>query len=134
LDLPQGNAVNGNRLWVQDCDASLDSQRWRFRNGQLMYAGATDSEMCVDVINGFIPIDGQHLQLWKCNSGIQQRFEFNAATGHISVAGILNFCMDLADGRESAGTPVQIWQCGSRDTNQLWHYTPPSNLNGELVV
>jgi hypothetical protein len=143
LDLPQGNAVNGNRLWVQDCDASRDSQRWRFRGGQLMYAGAADSAMCVDVVNGLIPIDGRHLQLWSCNSlthGLQQRFEFNELThglmtGHISIAGRDNFCMTtFFFGRQSAGTAVQIWKCDSSNANQIWHYTLPSNLNGELVV
>jgi len=132
LDLPNGDASNGVRLWVQDCDAAHDSQRWVFAGGHLKYAGAAASEMCVDVIDGHM-VMGQRLQVWNCNGKPQQDWGYNADIGHISVAGQESLCLDLEDGGQSSGTPVQVWACYDGNKNQQWDLTVAPNLTDFVV-
>merc|ERR1719162_2248054 len=71
LDLPGGDAHNGNMLWLWECQG-VDSQIWVFNNYQVRY-GANEN-FCIDA--GEME-DGSQLMLWECNGVKQQTWGYS---------------------------------------------------------
>jgi hypothetical protein len=127
LDVPGGDASNGNKLWVWDCDrlgAGLP-QRWHFFHNQLYYLG--DTTKCVDLPGGNAA-NGNQLQIWDCNEDLaSQKWAYDPNMKTIYWADNTGSpkCLDLRDGGTADGTPVQIWDCtGDLNSNQMWAAQP----------
>jgi len=70
IDLPGGNAYNGNKLQLWGCNGG-DSQNWAWDNGQIKYAA--DDSFCIDLPGGNAE-NGNQLWLWECSDGDSQQW------------------------------------------------------------
>jgi hypothetical protein len=121
LDVPGGDASNGNQLWLWECNGG-ESQRFRFDNWQIRYA--PDESKCIDAGD---MSDGTQLYLWDCNGEPQQTWGFNtdASTAYLADT---NTCLDYYADWESNGQPLHIWDC-TEDWNQQWSIWDPPTLS-----
>ncbi|KAJ6571613.1 hypothetical protein B0H19DRAFT_936792, partial [Mycena capillaripes] len=101
----------------QDCDYRHGNpgQKWAF-NGSIMFQG----DKCIDISNGV------RLQTWTCVDGAanQQflhrvRSVVTLPTEFISWYAHPGLCMDLTDGINVSGNPVQMWACNFQNPNQV---------------
>ena len=88
--------------------------------GQLRGAG---SNRCLDV-GGRSQSDGALLQIWDCNSGLNQTW---TATSNNQLTVYGNKCLDASG--TAAGTRVQIWTCHS-GANQQWRLNADGTITG----
>jgi len=113
LDVPGGNAFNGNPLWLWECNGQ-DSQIWVFDSNNQIRFGA-DETFCVDagdMSNGF------QLMLWDCNYQDQQTWGYDSAELKIYVLNT-GTCVDWYDGDSDNGQAFHIWECNGL-SNQRW--------------
>jgi hypothetical protein len=78
--------------------------------------------MCLDV-NGGVPADGNHVQLWGCNGTPAQTWT-GGTDGTLRVVGS---CLRISDNATTSGSMVEIWTCDG-SSSQQWRFT-----NGTLV-
>ncbi len=77
------------------------------------YRPANGGSMCMDV--SYASRDnGSRLQIWNCNGGDQQQWDYSG--GMLHVYG--NKCLDVVEGVNQNGTRLQIWDCTPGNTNQ----------------
>ena len=140
IDLPGGDAYNGAKLWVWECNGT-PQQQWIFAPDSWRIESAVASGKCIDAGNGE---DGEQLYLWDCNGLSQQAWGYDAneatiymdqseqgplvatpatarrmaSSSNVSIPRASK-CLDLSGGDTSEGTAVQVWDCNGR-TNQQW--------------
>merc|ERR1712232_1134966 len=87
LDVPGGDASNGNLLWLWECNGA-ESQRWLYDNWQIRYA--PDESKCIDAGD---MSDGTQMYLWECNGQPQQTwgYDSDASTAYLADTSI---CLD----------------------------------------
>jgi hypothetical protein len=112
LDVPGGDASNGNQLWLWECNGA-ESQRWLYDNWQIRYA--PDESKCIDAGD---MSDGTQMYLWECNGQPQQTwgYDSDASTAYLADTSI---CLDYYGDWESNGQPLHVWEC-TGDWNQQW--------------
>jgi len=110
IDLPGGDARNGNPLWLWECNGH-DTQTWVFSDYQLRFG--QDETMCIDAGD---QSDGMQLMLWECNGSPQQTWGYES--GQILIAGG-NACMDKWGDNWDSGQDLHVWECSGAD-NQQW--------------
>lgn len=122
LDVPGGQAYNGQHLEVWDCNG-MTQQQWIFGDWQIQLM---NSNLCVDVPGGEFST-GQYLQLWDCNGLPSQQWGYDSGSRAVyaSASGSedATYCMDIA-GSKDHGSPVWIWNCNQM-AQQQW-YVPPT--------
>ena len=69
--------------------------------------------LCLDIEGGARP--GHNLNVYDCNGGGNQRFEWNR-NGELRVSGL---CLDVANGNSSDGARVMAYECNG-GANQRW--------------
>ncbi|GGL01700.1 family 16 glycosylhydrolase [Mangrovihabitans endophyticus] len=111
IDIPGGNAVDGARLQMYDCNGS-DAQKWTFQgDGTLRAKG-----MCMDPAGGALS-NGTPIQIVSCNGNPVQRFTLSGAGDLVNVSA--NRCVDVKDWNSGNGAQLQLWDCGGT-SNQKW--------------
>ncbi|MBG0561783.1 glycoside hydrolase family 16 protein [Actinoplanes aureus] len=111
IDIPGGNAVDGARLQMWDCNGS-GAQKWTFNSdGTLRALGK-----CMDPAGGALA-NGTPIQLVTCNGNPVQRFTLSAAGDLVNVSS--NRCVDIAEWNNTNGARLQLWDCGGT-ANQKW--------------
>lgn len=125
IDLPGGNAYDGNHLWLWDCNAQ-DSQIWVFDNYQIRYGANED--FCIDA--GDMQ-DGTQLYLWHCNGQPQQTWGFDGDVPRVYLDGS-STCLDWYEGDYTPGEPLHIWTCNDHDNQKfsVWDSDAPSGGGG----
>lgn len=127
LDLPGGDASNGNVLWTWECDGGSASQVWDWHDSKIHYAA--DPSYCLD-LPGNDQTDGNRLWLWECSLlSPGQKWGYDQTAGTVWLASSeqdASKCMDLVNGTED-GTPVQIWDCLDSIT-QEWQLDDPTPI------
>jgi hypothetical protein len=68
---------------------------------------------------------GSRIQMWTCNGGANQQFDFVTATGQVKVyAGTANeMCWNAAGNSSANFTEVILWPCNNQ-ANEQWAYNP----------
>ncbi|MFI7407056.1 RICIN domain-containing protein [Streptomyces sp. NPDC049627] len=84
-------------------------------NGTLITG--TGSGRCADINNNTIT-NGTDAQLWDCNGGQNQVWQYNSTRKELVVYG--NKCLDAYNGGTANGTRVVIWDCNGQN-NQKWN-------------
>jgi hypothetical protein len=111
IDIPGGNAVDGARLQMWDCNGSA-AQKWTFNSdGTLRALGK-----CMDPAGGALA-NGTPIQLVTCNGNPVQRFTLSAAGDLVNVSA--NRCVDIAEWNNTNGARLHLWDCGGT-ANQKW--------------
>merc|ERR1719247_577153 len=97
LNLPGGNTTNGNELSLSKCSEPNSNQKWKFVDGQLIYASSSTPK-CVDLFAGNTG-NGQQLEIWDCAKTAQQQWGYDSTLGTVYLGSQLGQeslkCMDL---------------------------------------
>lgn len=116
VDLAGGDTSNGSLLGMRDCHGG-ETQRWSFRNNQLVYV--PDTSKCVGLLGGN-STNGNQLRLWDCDDGESQQWGFDSDAGTIYLATSAHDATKCIRIRgEKKGDPVEIWNCNG-DEDQTW--------------
>ncbi|MGW2251393.1 RICIN domain-containing protein [Kitasatospora sp. NPDC001660] len=93
--------------------------------GPIVYQLHSSPDQCLDVPRGD-PTDGNDVELWTCNGGVNQKWRPNPWTGAL-VNFATNKCLDVVgnNGPPQNGTRVEIWTCNG-GSNQKWQFTTAS--------
>jgi beta-glucanase (GH16 family) len=111
VDVPSGNAVDGARLQIWDCNGT-GAQGWTFESdGSVRALGK-----CMDVAAASTA-NGAAVQLYTCNGTGAQKFTLNTAGDLVNPQA--NKCVDVQDAATANGSELQIWECGG-GSNQKW--------------
>jgi uncharacterized protein (TIGR02246 family) len=106
-------AVQGKNLQMQDCNKS-PAQLFTYdaANMRLMTGG-----LCVDAGDGK---PGTLVTLASCSGRANQGWKIEQKREFSELVGINGLCLDIRYGSTSAGAPLQVWDCGDAEPNQLW--------------
>ncbi|MEU4214547.1 family 16 glycosylhydrolase [Actinoplanes sp. NPDC026623] len=111
IDIPSGNATDGARLQLWDCN-NTSAQKWSFESdGTVRGLGK-----CMDPAGGALA-NGTPIQLVTCNGNPVQRFTLSSTGDLVNVSA--NRCVDVKDWNSANGAQLQLWDCGGT-TNQKW--------------
>jgi hypothetical protein len=111
-------AVRGKNLQMQDCNNS-SAQLFTYdqTNMRLMIGG-----LCIDAGDGQ---GGTLVELSSCDSRANQVWKIEQKYGFAELVGINGLCLDIRYGSTNAGAPLQVWECGDAEPNQLWKLSRP---------
>lgn len=97
---------------MQDCNSSLEGQRWEFAaDGTLRTQGS-----CLDVAWGSRDL-GAVIQLNECNNNAAQQFRLTPAGDLVNPQA--DKCVDVADVNRNLGAVLHLWWCVGAE-NQKW--------------
>jgi Ricin-type beta-trefoil lectin domain len=101
------------RLQMQDCNNS-PSQTFGYdqAKAQLRIGG-----LCVDADGGR---PGDLVKLAPCNGGARQSWKLEPRGEFAKLAGSTDLCLDIRYGSTEVGAPLQSWNCGEAEPNELW--------------
>jgi hypothetical protein len=113
IEVPHGDAVPGQGLQMADCNSSA-AQTFIYDPAtmHLEFGG-----LCVDA-NGGKP--GDLVKLSPCGAGANQSWKSEPKGNFTKLVGQNGLCLDIRYGSKEAGAPVQSWNCGDSEPNQLW--------------
>jgi alpha-galactosidase len=113
IDALNRELVQGQQLQMMDCTNS-PAQVFTYdqANNRLSIG-----RFCVDA-NGGQP--GDLVKLWPCDGGPNQVWKAEQKDGFTKLAGVNGGCLDIRYGSKESGAPVQSWNCGEAEPNQLW--------------
>jgi hypothetical protein len=111
-------AVEGKTLQMQDCNNS-PAQTFTYdqANMRLMAGG-----LCVDAGDGQ---GGTLVKLASCTGRANQAWKIERKSEFAKLVGINGLCLDIRYGSRDAGAPLQVWDCGDAEPNQLWRLSRP---------
>lgn len=113
LDVPWGEARDGNPAQVARCNGNVAQQWTRAADGTVRALGK-----CLDVAGGGTA-NGTVVQLWTCNGTGAQRWTYDAASGALRNPQS-GRCLDAVGGLPVRdGQRVQVWDCTGAG-NQRW--------------
>ncbi|NUT94558.1 MAG: RICIN domain-containing protein, partial [Saccharothrix sp.] len=110
IDVPNSNAVDGQRLQLWDCNGT-NAQNWTFPGDGTIRAFG----LCMDVAWGSRD-NGAAIQLATCSGNPAQQFVLSAAGDLVNPQA--NKCVDVTSWG-GTGTPLQQWEC-TGGANQKW--------------
>jgi Ricin-type beta-trefoil lectin domain len=108
-----GAVAAEQRLQMQDCNNS-PAQTFGYdqAKAQLRIGG-----LCVDADGGQ---PGDLVKLAPCNGGARQSWKLEPKGELAKLAGPTDLCLDIRYGSTEVGAPLQSWNCGEAEPNQLW--------------
>ncbi|KAF9268473.1 hypothetical protein L218DRAFT_917234 [Marasmius fiardii PR-910] len=146
IDLTDGSTNNGNPLQIWTCDSNGENQHQKF-SGQkvpntesydsILLGGPTDIKgnpsICMVAANN---TDGAPVSIVGCDK-LAETFPngnqtwvvpMRPMTGPIKTYGGTK-CLDVRDGSDANGTPLQLWSCVQGSTNQQWKFDSPKDTS-----
>ena len=113
IEVPNGDAVPDSGLQMAECNSGA-AQMFIYDPAamQLTIAG-----LCVDA-NGGKP--GDLVKLSACAAGANQSWKSEPKGNFTKLVGGSGLCLDIRYGSKEIGAPVQSWNCGDSEPNQLW--------------
>jgi hypothetical protein len=116
FDAKQDQAKAGTQVWLYQCDAKKENQRWTFSdatNGQITILGI--GGLCLDV-KGHAAGDGTPLQLMTCDNQANQKFKHEDDGRIREVA--TGKCLTTSN--LTSGAPLVIDECNKGNGGQVW--------------
>jgi hypothetical protein len=110
---PNRDIVPDQGLQMMDCESSpaqtftYDQARMRLSIGGL----------CVDAAGGR---PGDLVKLAACSGSANQTWKAEPKGNFTKLVGGNGLCLDIRYGAKEAGAPLQTWNCGEAEPNQLW--------------
>jgi endo-1,4-beta-xylanase len=113
IEVPNGDAVPDSGLQMAECNSGA-AQMFIYDPAamQLTIAG-----LCVDAAGGK---PGDLVKLRPCAGGANQSWKSEAKGNFTKLVGQNGLCLDIRYGSKEIGAPVQSWNCGDSEPNQLW--------------
>ncbi len=111
LDIPAGNASDGVRVQMWECNGQAP-QKWTFQSdGTLRGLGK-----CLDPAGGALS-NGTPIQIANCSGNPVQRWTLSGAGDLVNISA--NKCLDIKDWNAGNSAQLQLWDCGGT-ANQKW--------------
>ena len=113
IEVPGGDAVPDRGLQMAECNSG-PAQMFIYdpADMHLMIGG-----LCVDA-NGGKP--GDLVKLVRCTAGANQIWKSEPKGNFTKLVGGSGLCLDIRYGSKELGAPLQSWNCGDSEPNQLW--------------
>jgi alpha-N-acetylglucosaminidase len=115
IEVPGGDAVPGQGLQMADCNSSAAQTFIHDPAGMRLTIGS----LCIDA-NGGKP--GDLVKLSACAAGPGQVWKSEPQGNFTKLVGQNGLCLDIRYGSKETGAPVQSWNCGDSEPNQLWSF------------
>ncbi|KAF7975238.1 hypothetical protein HWV62_10206 [Athelia sp. TMB] len=87
-----------------------------FKGNLLIQVGANNAK-CLRADN----TNGAPVEVTDCTGGTDQEWKFGPNGAIALYNGTM--CMDVTGGVNTDGTKIQVWACGTKNSNQEWNYT-----------
>jgi hypothetical protein len=113
IEVAGGDAVPGRGLQMAEC-GSGGAQLFIYDPAAMHL---TFGNLCVD-LNGGKP--GDLVKLAACAAGNDQVWKLERKGNFTKLIGGNGLCLDIRYGSKEIGAPVQTWNCGDSEPNQLW--------------
>jgi hypothetical protein len=113
IEVPNRDFVQDQGLQMADCNGS-GAQNFNYDPASLHL---TIGGLCVDA-NGGQP--GALVKLSACAGGANQAWKAEPKGNFTKLVGQNGLCLDIRYGSKEIGAPVQSWNCGDSEPNQLW--------------
>ncbi|GMK53578.1 hypothetical protein CspeluHIS016_0101640 [Cutaneotrichosporon spelunceum] len=113
VDIAGGVLKPGTQVQIFDCNGT-PAQRFLLSrgNGQIM---VPNTELCLEAIDEW---NGGRVTVGRCNRSLRQ-FWWYTDDNRIAMTD-RGLCLDLPGGQTWNRNPLQVWQCGTGNTNQVW--------------
>jgi hypothetical protein len=115
VEVPGGDAVAGQGLQMADCNSSAAQTFIHDPAGMHLSIGG----LCIDA-NGGKP--GDLVKLSPCAAGAGQIWKPEPKGNFTKLVGESGLCLDIRYGSKELAAPVQSWNCGDSEPNQLWSF------------
>ena len=103
------------RLQMADCDGSSAQTFIHDPAGMHLTIGS----LCIDASGGN---PGDLVKLRPCAAGAGQIWKPEPKGNFTKLVGQNGLCLDIRYGSKETGAPVQSWNCGDSEPNQLWSF------------
>lgn len=118
---------SGDPAFLWDCDEFANDQEYydvtTWSNGDAWNLQLLGSNLCLEPLSNTA---GSNVTLWTCSSG-STNYDWRLES--MFVRGFGGLCLDLANGNTSAGTAINVWECGALGgANQRWTRTRAGQL------
>jgi hypothetical protein len=113
VEVPGGDAVADRGLQMAECNSGA-AQTFIYDPAAMHL---TIGGLCVDA-NGGKP--GDLVKLARCAAGANQIWKSEPKGNFTKLVGGSGLCFDIRYGSKELGAPVQSWNCGESEPNQLW--------------
>jgi Ricin-type beta-trefoil lectin domain len=113
VEVPGGDAVADRGLQMAECNSGA-AQMFIYDPATMQL---TIGGLCVDA-NGGKP--GDLVKLARCAAGGGQSWKSEPKGNFTKLVGGSGLCLDIRYGSKELGAPVQSWNCGDAEPNQLW--------------
>jgi hypothetical protein len=114
-EVPNREFVQDQRLLMSECDSSPGQTFTYDQTTRRLAIGG----LCVDA-NGGQP--GELVKLWLCDGGANQVWKVEQKGNFAKLVGTSGLCLDIRYGSTASGAPLQSWNCGDAEPNQLWKF------------
>jgi Ricin-type beta-trefoil lectin domain len=113
IEVPDRDVIQGQGLQMAECNSTAAQIFVYDPAGMHLTIGG----LCVDA-NGGKP--GDLVKLWPCEAGANQIWKSEQKGNFTKLVGESGLCLDIRYGSTEDGAPVQSWNCGDSEPNQLW--------------
>jgi Ricin-type beta-trefoil lectin domain len=113
IEVPNRDFVQDQGLQMADCNGSA-AQNFNYDPASMQL---TIGGLCVDA-NGGQP--GALVKLRPCAAGANQSWKSEPKGNFTKLVGQNGLCLDIQFGSKASGAPLQSWNCGDSEPNQLW--------------
>jgi len=113
IEVPDGDFVQDRGLQMAECNSTA-AQIFVYDPAAMHL---TIGDLCVDA-NGGKP--GDLVKLSPCGAGASQTWKSEPKGNFTKLVGQNGLCLDIRYGSKENGAPVQSWNCGDSEPNQLW--------------
>ena len=121
VSTPDGQFVEGMRVFIWDCDAPLaqtlsyDEQTQQLRFGL----------HCMQVLGQGRA--GDAVAVGTCNGSASQRWSMVSVKDNYQIVGLGNLCLNISNGVIAKGTPLELAACTPNNAVELWALYEASN-------
>ncbi|KAF7331484.1 Carbohydrate-binding module family 13 protein [Mycena kentingensis (nom. inval.)] len=123
LCIAASSTTAGSPVVAAACTANSAAQTWAPASaGNVGTVSIFNATLCLLAAGEGTPVAGTKLVVDTCPHEKNAKFNWHTDISTISsaVSGT-NLCVDLTDGKQTAGNQLQLWTCVAGSTNQLWN-------------
>jgi hypothetical protein len=113
IEVPNGDVVAERGLQMAECNSGA-AQTFIYDPAAMQL---TIGGLCVDAAGGK---PGDLVKLSACAAGANQSWKSEPKGNFTKLVGSSGLCLDIRYGSKDVGAPVQSWNCGDSEPNQLW--------------
>jgi Ricin-type beta-trefoil lectin domain len=123
VSTPDGQFVEGMRVFIWDCNAALAQTLFYDDQTQQLKFGAH----CVEVLGQGSPRDA--VGVGTCNGSASQRWSVVPIKDYYQIVGAGNLCLNVSNGVTANGTPLELSACAPNSAMELWVLYQASNTS-----